>query len=337
MAHTTETTPRHSITFDSGEITPVDALSPTQTLKEIPDETTQQQIKEIAFRQIEKENTLREDQSSRSHYAIRPYPRLLIDGLVCGGENPRLWSRSFKAIVNAIYCTMILSTTYSSSAYAPAADQVEEEFHVDQITSMLGTSVYVLGFALGPLLFGPASEVVGRKPVYVAAFIALTATQLGACLAQTFPLLVVMRLLSGICGASALNNVASSIVDMTEVRERMKFNIAYRLVSFGGPTLGPLIGTFVTERAGWRWNLRVLPMFSFAILVIYILVVPETYGPTLEYRKVKKAQKACKSSIAEQGYTIELKQAPKRLPLSTRYSTALRRPFLFLFTGMSAR
>lgn len=267
---------------------------------------------------------------------FKPYPRRWIDGVVQGGYDPQQWPVRWKIIVNTIYCIMILSTTYSSSAYAPAASLVQAEFGVSQLVSMLGTSMYVLGFALGPLLFGPASEVVGRKPVYLAAFLALTAVQLGACLAQSMAALVVLRFFGGVFGSSALNNVASSIADMTRVRERMRYNVAYRLVSFGGPTLGPLIGTFVTEEAGWRWNLRILPIFSFAILVVYALVVPETYRPTLEHRRAQLERRQARQKALEEGKTKEDDNddadSSKKISLSQRYSTALKRPFVFLLT-----
>lgn len=104
-------------------------------------------------------------------------------------------------------------------------------------------------------------------------------------------------------GSSALNNVASSIVDMTRTRDRLRYNTAYRLISFGGPTLGPFIGTWITERVGWRWNMRVLPMFSFVALLLYALTVPESHRPTLLARqqkaKAKRAMQAAKNGDLE--------------------------------------
>lgn len=92
---------------------------------------------------------------------------------------------------------MILSTTFGSSAYSASAPQVEVVFNVGRTVATLGTSLYVLGFALGPLAFGPSSEVVGRKPVYLVSFVLLTAFNIGVCFAQTIEGLLICRFFAG--------------------------------------------------------------------------------------------------------------------------------------------
>ncbi|PWN91771.1 MFS general substrate transporter [Acaromyces ingoldii] len=256
---------------------------------------------------------------SKSHTPSRtPLPESLEPG-----TDPLEWPEWYKAWANTTYCLLILCTTYSSSAFAPSAKQVQHAFNVDYHVAICGTSLYVLGFALGPLLFGPLSELQGRKVVYVGAFILLTAFNLGACLAPNIELLLIFRLLGGICGSSALNNVASSIVDMTRVRNRLRYNVAYRLVSFGGPTLGPLVATFITEEVGWRWNLRTLPIFSAVVLALYAFTVPESHRATLLRRQRRRR--------GEKEFGEDGKQMPS-LSISQRYAIALKRPFVFMFT-----
>jgi len=223
---------------------------------------------------------------------------------------------------------MILSTTYSSSAYAPSARQIQAHFHTSELLAISGTSFYILGFAFGPLLFGPTSEVFGRKPIYVLSFVLLTAFQVGVCLSPNIECLLIFRFLSGVFGSSALNNVASSIADMTSVRNRLRYNTAYRLVSFGGPTLGPLCATFITEEVGFRWNLRVLPIFSGLILVVYAATIPETHRATLLKRQEKKERGTAGLELGVNTSSI----AP-RPTLGQRMSIALKRPLVFLFTG----
>ena len=49
---------------------------------------------------------------------------------------------------------------------APGIDAISEEFEIhNPAVSILLLTVYVLGYAIGPLLLGPASEIYGRKPV----------------------------------------------------------------------------------------------------------------------------------------------------------------------------
>lgn len=54
---------------------------------------------------------------------------------------------------------------------SPASSQLIYEFGISKEVSILATALYVLGFAIGPLLFGPASEVLGRKyPLSIGVF-----------------------------------------------------------------------------------------------------------------------------------------------------------------------
>lgn len=62
------------------------------------------------------------------------------------------------------------------------------------------------GFAIGPLLHGPASEVFGRKPVYVLSYFGFFAFETGVAFANNIGGMLIMRFLAGFCGCSSLNN-----------------------------------------------------------------------------------------------------------------------------------
>ncbi|KAE8186194.1 hypothetical protein CF335_g7516 [Tilletia laevis] len=231
---------------------------------------------------------------------------------------------------------MIMSTTFSSSSYAAATPYIQTYFGVSRIVALLGTSLYVLGFAVGPLIWAPTSEVIGRKPVYLGSFIALTAFGLGVAFAENIQTLLICRFLSGVCGASALNNVAASLADMTRVRNRGRFNTAYRLFSFGGPTLGPIVGTFVL-RVGFRWNLRLNPILSFVALLMYGLTVRESHRPTLLRRQQRARERALQNSdqLGKEESEVAMKQRemmrqPSGPSLLQRYKAASTMPWKLL-------
>jgi len=52
-----------------------------------------------------------------------------------------------------------MGSTWASSVYSPAVNQISGQFHVGSEVSLLGLSFLLLGFGLGPLLWGPLSEV----------------------------------------------------------------------------------------------------------------------------------------------------------------------------------
>ena len=79
-----------------------------------------------------------------------------------------------KVITTALYGFTTMTATWASSAYSPGTMQVADEFHVGTQVSTLGTTLFLFGFGIGPLLWAPLSEVYGRKnavlpPMFVAA------------------------------------------------------------------------------------------------------------------------------------------------------------------------
>lgn len=86
-----------------------------------------------------------------------------------------------------------------------ASSFIEEEWHVENKTqSVLPISVYLLGWVLGPLLWGPLSEAYGRKPVMIGPFVLFTIFTLACAVAQNWPSFLVFRFLCGTGTSSAL-------------------------------------------------------------------------------------------------------------------------------------
>ncbi|GAA97525.1 uncharacterized protein L969DRAFT_83821 [Mixia osmundae IAM 14324] len=221
-------------------------------------------------------------------------------------DKPVDWTFWKKFRVNAILCFATLSLTYSSSAFASSVPDVELHFRVSRVVAILPISLFVLGFAVGPLLFGPLSNVFGRRPVYVWSYLLFTICQIGAALSPNIGCLIALRFLSGVFGCSSLNNVSVSVAEFTEPRERLRWLIWYGFFAFGGPVAGPLCGNFIAvktrpipgtsnaldsgPRASWRWNFWIMAMSSALAFILLVVESPETCGPILQQRaNVKRA------------------------------------------------
>jgi MFS family permease len=76
---------------------------------------------------------------------------------------PVNWSRKKKIITTALYSSTTLTASWASSAFSPGTQQVAQHFGVSNRVATLGTSLFLFGFGLGPLLWAPLSEVFGRK------------------------------------------------------------------------------------------------------------------------------------------------------------------------------
>ncbi len=83
-----------------------------------------------------------------------------------------------------------------------------EGFNVSSEVFILGISLFVLGFAFGPLIWAPFSEVLGRRILFIITYGALTAFNAGAAGSQNIQTLLILRFFAGAFGSSPLTNVS---------------------------------------------------------------------------------------------------------------------------------
>lgn len=169
-------------------------------------------------------------------------------------ERPLNWAGS-KKWRNVLVVSLITFTTpLASSMIAPAVPLLMHEFNsTNSIIASFIVSIYVVGYAVGPLLLGPLSEIFGRLWLYHINNILFVIWSMGCALAPNVPGMLMFRLLSGLAGSCALTIGGGTIVDLFAQEERGK---AMALFSFGpilGPIIGPIGGGFLAASEGWRW------------------------------------------------------------------------------------
>jgi DHA1 family bicyclomycin/chloramphenicol resistance-like MFS transporter len=144
----------------------------------------------------------------------------------------------------------------------------------------LSLSVFMAGFALGPLVFGPISDHVGRRPVLltgVAAFAVFGA--LGAS-SRTLGAVLLWRFLMGIGAGSCQVLVVAIVRDLftgVEARVRQSYvNLAAGIA----PIIAPTLGVAVATMGGWRAIYGALAAGGSVLFIIAALRLGESLPPT---------------------------------------------------------
>ena len=120
---------------------------------------------------------------------------------------------------------------------APGIDGVLDDFKVNSTAlSSLAVTIFLLGLALGPMLFSSMGEVYGRLPVYHAANIVFVAFMIGNALSKNIAQFMVFRFISGCAGGMPLAMGGGTIADVTLPAKR---GFAIALFSLG-PLAGPV-------------------------------------------------------------------------------------------------
>jgi MFS family permease len=104
-------------------------------------------------------------------------------------------------------------------------------------------------------------------------------------------MLIVFRFLAGCFGSAPLTLGGGTIADLMPASKRAKAMSIWVMGPTIGPVVGPIAGAFISEFLGWRWNFWILVIATGAIALVALLVMKETYAPTLLKRKTERLRK----------------------------------------------
>ncbi|QLI68865.1 MFS transporter prlG [Metarhizium brunneum] len=175
------------------------------------------------------------------------------------------WPRKIHIVLAGITCTF--NTNLGSSMPSGALVAIAKQFSItNSLHFVLLNSIYMSGYVLGPLLFGPMSEYLGPP---------------------SYPALVIFRLLCGICASaphSVIGGLYSDIFDNPSHRGTAMS--LYMSATNVGPLMGPLISGF-SSQISWRWPFLLAVFIALPGLPL-VLLMPETFAPVLYRRAVRK-------------------------------------------------
>jgi multidrug resistance protein len=147
-----------------------------------------------------------------------------------------------------------MSSPLGSSILAPGVPLLMKEFKSDnQELAIFVVSIYVLGFALGPLILSPLSEIYGRAIVYNVTNVLFVVFAMGCAVSPSLSVLIGLRFLMGFAGSAPTTVGAGTIADLFKPQDRGKATSLYAIGPLVGPVIGPLIGGCLAQSKGWRW------------------------------------------------------------------------------------
>ena len=106
----------------------------------------------------------------------------------------------------------------------------------------LVTSIFLCGYVVGPLLWGPGSEMYGRRIVFRISLACYSLLHLGQALAHNMETLLVTRFLCGVFACAPLTISGGLIVDIWDPVNRGYATALFSAGVFVGPVLGPIAG-----------------------------------------------------------------------------------------------
>jgi DHA1 family bicyclomycin/chloramphenicol resistance-like MFS transporter len=168
----------------------------------------------------------------------------------------------------------------STDMCLPALGGIGSEFAASPASVGLVVSLFLAGFGLAQLAFGPLSDRFGRRPALIGAGVLFLATGLGCMLANSITSLNIWRFLQG-AGAGGGLVVATAVVrDLFEgaaARTRFAYVAAAMMVA---PLIAPSLGALVFQAAGWRAIFATMMVAGILLVLVVILGFSESIRST---------------------------------------------------------
>jgi multidrug resistance protein len=205
-------------------------------------------------------------------------------------ENPQNWSPKYKWYTIMILACMTFVVSFGSSVWSTATVVTAEEFGVSQEVMILGVTLYVVGFALGPLVFGPLSELYGRRTPLMIGMLGFLIFQIPIGVASNLQTIFVCRFFGGAFGSSTLAIVPGMAVDLFNPVERGVATMAYAAAVFAGPAVGPIVGEYTVKNTslGWHWTGWFTMIMGAFFYVIALPTVKETFPMVILKKKAHR-------------------------------------------------
>jgi len=238
--------------------------------------------------------------------------------------NPRNWPLGKKWGTVAVVSLYTFVSPLASSMMAPGLPEVAQVYRITSPTIIaLTLSIFLLAFAIGPLICGPLSEMYGRTWVLHICNLLTMAFQLGCAFSPNTAALVVFRFLSGLSGSAPIAIGGGSVSDLFSERDRASAMALFSLGPLVGPVVGPIAGGFIAQTIGIKWVFIVIACICGVASLIGIPLLRETYAPVI------LARRAARSNDPETGAngTPSLQKAHGLSFLWVNLS----RPFILLF------
>ncbi len=172
---------------------------------------------------------------------------------------------------------------FGDTEYTPSIPSIARAMGVPYGQGQLTMTVYLIGFAIGQILYGPISDGFGRRPTILFAITTFFLGSLICAASIDLDMLLAGRFVqsAGACAGGILSNAA--VRDAFPPEEQTKVFLEVNTVFSLAPGIGPIAGGLIDHYFGWEANFYLLAALALLLLICLLLYFPETNRHTDPY------------------------------------------------------
>jgi DHA1 family bicyclomycin/chloramphenicol resistance-like MFS transporter len=165
---------------------------------------------------------------------------------------------------------------FAIDMYLPALPAIGVALQANVHAVQMSLMAFFLSFAVSQIVYGPASDIFGRKPPLYVGIALFVAGSIGCALAPDIGWLIAFRFLQGLGGGAPIVVPRAIVRDLHTGAEATKLMAMLMLVFSVSPILAPLIGSLIIDAAGWRAIFWVVTAIGGIGLVLVAATLEET-------------------------------------------------------------
>lgn len=193
---------------------------------------------------------------------------------------PRAIAASMTAVERARLFVLLGGLTafgpLSIDMYLPALPMIGRDLHAAESIVQLTLTACLGGLALGQIVSGPLSDMLGRRRPLLVGVGAYAIASIACGLAPSAPLLVAFRVLQGLSGAAGIVIARAVVRDMYTGAAAARYFSRLILIMGLAPILAPVLGAQLLRFTTWNGIFFALALISLLLLLGAALALPET-------------------------------------------------------------
>lgn len=160
--------------------------------------------------------------------------------------------------------------------YLASLPHIGSALNATAVQVQLTLSLYLIGFAIGQIFYGPLSDAIGRRPMLLGGFVLYLLATAGCALATSIEQLIVARILQALGAAGPIIIARAMVRDLHSGAQAAKQLGLMSAIQGIAPICAPILGGFLQAHFGWRSNFIVLEAVGAMLLLVALFLLPET-------------------------------------------------------------
>lgn len=180
----------------------------------------------------------------------------------------------FKIIV--ILALMSSIAPLSTDMYLPALTKVQESFETTPFLTQLSLASFFIAFALGQLIYGPLSDIFGRKKPLCVGVVLFMLSSLSCVLVDSVNAFIILRFFEALGGCAGVVIARAIVNDLFELKEAASIYALMMVVSSLAPMLSPAFGSLLLQFFSWVSIFIVLFIFGIVLFILLVFSLKES-------------------------------------------------------------